>query len=128
MGFLGTHGFSFDVFVGDVDGAGANIADDDDPNTTPPAADRIRSLGARADSGSGILVAALDGTTIEATPWGKFELDSETSLWVPLIAPVTITRSTSAGYLLIGAFGGLPIFVQLTGQVGGVKRVGIKMG
>lgn len=128
MGFLGTNGFSFDVLVGAVNGLGADLADDDDPNTTTPAAGRIRALGAGADSGSGILVCALEGTTIEATAWGKFALDATTNIWIQLLVPQVVTTANGCAYLPIGAFGGLPIFVQLTGQVGGVKRVGVKMG
>jgi hypothetical protein len=118
-------GFRFDQLIGQADGLGAALSADSAPNAVAPPADRVFSTTSAGKSiESGFVIAALDGTSIDAQPWGKVLLSDSVSLWIPLASKQTVTYGAQPTYYIVGPFGGVSAFVQLSANVGNVRRVG----
>lgn len=119
-------GFRFDQLIGAADGAGANLANDADPDGAEPAAARVTNVADTGRPDSGFLVWALDGTSINARPWAKVLVSEVVALWLPVATAAAVTAGATPSYILTGPIPKAAIFMQLDTNVGNVKRVGWK--
>lgn len=87
------------------------IADDDDPNDTPPAQGRDVELPPLpAGSGGSLVVFAIDGTTISVVP---YLYESQTQQWLPLVAaPVAVVPAAPSIIPVPGLDRGARVFMR----------------
>lgn len=103
------------------DNTGVAFGTDPDPNVTPPAANRVKTMQ-RIFSGSNTMRAfPIDGTTISLAPWFYDDVAARWVQYTAAAACATSSFGTSITAPTSGGFAGAKLFMQVTANTGVTK-------